>query len=146
MQVPVYSVLAVGCAAALPFAALAGVSGTGDYPRLERVLCSQFLRTCGKYSYGIYVLHPFVIERVDSFAKSATAQGVIGTSYEAYALTRTLLGVSGVFALAFLSWHLYEKHFLRLKAFFPSGRASAVSAAAPTTATSPVVPAAVPSP
>ncbi len=125
MILPIHTLLAISCAAVLPFAALAGVGAAGTYPKLSWMLCSRFLQTFGKYSYGIYVLHPFVVERIDAFVKSDAVRHVLGTSYEAYAIPRTLLGVSGAFVVAFLSWHLYEKHFLRLKAFFPSGRVSA---------------------
>jgi peptidoglycan/LPS O-acetylase OafA/YrhL len=37
------------------------------------------------------------------------------------------MAISFSYLLAFLSWHLYEKHFLRLKTAFPSGRILSVS-------------------
>lgn len=107
------ALLACACAAALPSAALAGGS-TGHW------LCHPILSVLGKYSYGIYVLHPFVVDPVDRFVTSAGVRQIIGGSYEAYALSRTSLALLAAFGLATVSWRLYEKHFLALKAFFPT--------------------------
>ena len=106
------ALLAVTCAACLPAAAVT----TGGW------LCHPVLQTLGKYSYGIYVLHPFVVEPVDRFVTSPAVRRVLGSSYEAYAVPRIVLCLAAAFALAFASWHLYEKHFLKLKRFFPTGR------------------------
>jgi peptidoglycan/LPS O-acetylase OafA/YrhL len=69
-----------------------------------RVLGSRPLRIAGLYSYGIYVLHPFVL----AYAHSRWPEA-IGTF-------RVAAGVVLVScALAWFSYHVYEKHFLRLK-------------------------------
>ncbi len=69
-----------------------------------RVLGSRPLRVAGLYSYGIYVLHPFVL----SYANSRWPQ--------AEGSSRLAAGVVVVScALAWFSYHVYEKHFLRLK-------------------------------
>lgn len=107
------ALLSCACAAALPYAALAGREA-GHW------LCHPLLRTLGKYSYGIYILHPFVVEPVDRFVTSAGVQRIIGGSYEAYAVSRTSLALLAALGLAAVSWRLYEKHFLALKAFFPT--------------------------
>jgi peptidoglycan/LPS O-acetylase OafA/YrhL len=79
-----------------------------------RVLGSQPLRVAGLYSYGIYVLHPFVL----SYAHSRWPQAV--------GSFRLAAGVAAVsFALAWFSYHAYEQHFLRLKDWLaPSAPAS----------------------
>ncbi len=69
-----------------------------------RVLGSRPLRVAGLYSYGIYVLHPFVL----AYAHSRWPQAV-----GSFRLAAGVVVVS--FALAWLSYHGYEKHFLRLK-------------------------------
>jgi peptidoglycan/LPS O-acetylase OafA/YrhL len=70
----------------------------------------------GKYSYGIYVFHGLfspllglvVLTHLDGW--DALGQSV---AYEA--LTAGL-----ALPLAWLSWHVYERHWLRLKRFFPA--------------------------
>jgi peptidoglycan/LPS O-acetylase OafA/YrhL len=69
-----------------------------------RVLASRPLRLAGLYSYGIYVLHPFVL----AYAHDRWPQA-IGSFW-------TAAGVVVVScALAWFSYHVYERHFLRLK-------------------------------
>jgi peptidoglycan/LPS O-acetylase OafA/YrhL len=91
------------------------------------------LRSIGRYSYAIYVFHLLVmrylhllassiilprlrqvhgVERIPSLAASIFALGAcLGTSY----------------LLAVVSWHLFEKHFLRMKKYFPYQVGSPVS-------------------
>jgi peptidoglycan/LPS O-acetylase OafA/YrhL len=89
---------------------------------VPRVFNLPPLRWLGKYSYGIYVFHfPLVylcplLVRVDAFPEAL--RPFVGRHY-------WHLNGATVFAasllLAFLSWHLFEKHFLKLKAYFPRG-------------------------
>lgn len=74
------------------------------------------LRFFGKYSYGIYVLHVIFLPFFDHYFRS-----------HIFAITHSkLLAVvgSGLLSLiigivaAYLSYHLYEKKFLRMKRFF----------------------------
>jgi peptidoglycan/LPS O-acetylase OafA/YrhL len=69
-----------------------------------RVLGSRPLRIAGLYSYGIYVLHPFVL----AYAHSRWPQAVGSIRLAAGVVVAS-------FAFAWLSYHVYEKHFLRLK-------------------------------
>lgn len=70
------------------------------------------LRTLGKYSYGIYIFHeacrPF-FDRVLTVGPHSSLLAVA-----AY----ILIASAASFAVAFASWHLFEKHFLKLKRFF----------------------------
>ena len=70
-----------------------------------RILCFPFLRSCGKYSYAAYVFHwpiicalKSVVDQPDDFNL-----GLL--------LTAGILS----FLSAWLSWHIYEKHWLRLR-------------------------------
>ena len=108
-------VLTVGIAAlAVLFAGLIvlGVDAL-EGSRLRRVLEHDGLRSVGKYSYGIYVFHLLILLVGRqllwplSHAPAFIAKPV---------LVAWVLGVS--FVAAWLSYHLYEKHFLRLKRFF----------------------------
>jgi len=96
----------------LMFATLAPANGGESV--LARVLSSTALRTCGKYSYAMYVLHfplhALVRTDVASFVDQATPpmQIMITVGY-------TLAILAASTALAVVSWHVWEKHFLRLK-------------------------------
>jgi peptidoglycan/LPS O-acetylase OafA/YrhL len=87
--------------------------------RVRRAFDSRPLGFFGKYSYGMYVLHlPLVValERagfgISSFPRVANSDVPGAIAYTLIAITLTAL-------LAFASWHLYEKQFLKLKRFFP---------------------------
>jgi peptidoglycan/LPS O-acetylase OafA/YrhL len=61
----------------------------------RRVLRAGTLRAFGRYSYAAYILHVPLIALLVHWLAPLT------------------------FAVAWLSWHLYEKHFLKLKGRFP---------------------------
>ena len=91
----------------------AGLLAASLYSFLGSWLSNAVLRTFGKYSYGIYVLHILILPYIES------AKGVLGSA-----------GFCVFFACvslvaAWSSWHLYEKHFLKLKRFFPTGTSNA---------------------
>jgi peptidoglycan/LPS O-acetylase OafA/YrhL len=77
------------------------------------------LRFLGKYSYAIYLFHyplltvglPYVVDYLPERAHSSPR------AVAAVILFAVDLAVAS--ALAFVSWHLYEKHFLKLKKHFP---------------------------
>ena len=111
-----YLVIALGCVALL-------LASLDTASIAHRVFCWRFLRTLGKYSYGIYVLHIFV-----GSLFSVAVHHMLGTSLRIFLtpyLTRPLailvefcLTVSAVYVAAFLSYNWYEVHFLRLKRYF----------------------------
>lgn len=84
----------------------------------------SFLRSLGKYSYGIYVLHIFVAHL---FGEVTTR--VLGASLRIcltpYLHSRALallvefcVNAAAVFLAAYISYNLCEVHFLRLKRYF----------------------------
>jgi peptidoglycan/LPS O-acetylase OafA/YrhL len=86
----------------------------------ETFFRARVLRFFGRYSYGLYVYH-YSVDR------SLTTR--LRTTLEAHGFTHTLsiLGAAAVvlaisICLALASYHLYEKHFLRLKRLFAYDR------------------------
>jgi peptidoglycan/LPS O-acetylase OafA/YrhL len=75
------------------------------------------VRSFGKYSYGMYVLHfpVCVYQNRLLLALSASARPEFRILF--WAVSK-LVGVAVSYALALGSWHLIEKHFLRLKGRF----------------------------
>ena len=77
------------------------------------------LKFISKYSYGMYILHMpviFVLKRGLSFVpKSITAssagQLIVAIGFGMACLFATIVA-------AFISWHLFEKHFVGLKKRF----------------------------
>jgi peptidoglycan/LPS O-acetylase OafA/YrhL len=70
----------------------------------RQIMSTRLLRWLGLYSYGLYVLHPFVIR---IFRERSPL--VFGTWGFAIAATAASL------AIAWLSYQLYERHWLALK-------------------------------
>ncbi len=83
---------------------------------LYKVLTAVPLRSFGRYSYAIYVFHPLIGLALAAYFNPSRFQG--GTS----AMICLLFGFIAVAAAVswmagFVSWHLYEKHFLKLKKY-----------------------------
>ncbi len=91
-----------------------------------RLCTNRVLRSFGRYSYCIYLVHLLVIEALAhaSFAwLPSGAQQWLVASVPIAALmvvfTATCMAASWVAGCA--SWHVFEKHFLALKRHFPGG-------------------------
>jgi len=78
-----------------------------------KILPSGFLRFFGRYSYAIYIVHTAVLAALDYYRPFAQVASIGGQLLWAVAYVGFSTGI------AMLSWHLVEKHFLRLKKFFP---------------------------
>jgi peptidoglycan/LPS O-acetylase OafA/YrhL len=83
------------------------------------------LRQLGKYSYGIYVYHDllqneltpwFSQRRIDSLLRIHLHIG--NAAYGCSVILYVLLAGAASFAVAWVSWQVYEKQFLKLKRFF----------------------------
>ncbi len=88
--------------------------------------CMGWLRSLGKYSYGIYVLHILV-----GYVWGMALRALLGVSLRIWLTPRLhsrplailiefFLTVSVVYGAAWCSYNFYEVHFLRLKRYFPS--------------------------
>lgn len=84
------------------------------------ILSVGILRSIGKYSYTMYVVHTAVVRQFGVYLpfESLRPLGTIGVSQALYFLAY----VAEVYLVALVSWHLVEKHMLRLKRFVPYGR------------------------
>jgi peptidoglycan/LPS O-acetylase OafA/YrhL len=87
---------------------------------LGRCGSSSVLHWLGKYSYGLYVFANLLIPL---FAPLITAGGLAELLGSAYAgqLTYLVVMSAATCAAALLSWHLFEKHCLKLKKYFEHG-------------------------
>jgi peptidoglycan/LPS O-acetylase OafA/YrhL len=110
-------------AVALFFGSLLALTVTGaPDSRLSRFLSLRPLRTFGKYSYALYLFHVPVRRFIrDTYFPVAAFPTWLGSPLPGQLLFY-VVATAPAFALAWLSWHLYEKQFLRMKAFFPYGR------------------------
>ena len=115
MQTLGYPVVAVLSAALIVFAIDPGARHT----RLSRFFQTRPMRVLGKYSYALYVFHfPLagVLERAGLTVQ--TFPRVRGSELPG-AVAFTIIGMTLSLLIAIASWNLYEKHFLKLKRFFP---------------------------
>ena len=117
-QIAGYSLLAISFALLIAVGVLEQAAGGG---RISAALSARPLRLFGKYSYAIYIihlpLHIFVSKVLLADVVAFRGEGRHLAIQLAYAIVMT--GV--LLALAMLSYHLFEKHFLKLKRFFPLG-------------------------
>jgi peptidoglycan/LPS O-acetylase OafA/YrhL len=82
----------------------------------QQIFQNPALRFFGKYSYGIYVfhfsLHGFLAAPLRAFFNAHLHSKALSVLFEA--ATVALISV----VVAWISYHCYEVHFLRLKRFF----------------------------
>jgi peptidoglycan/LPS O-acetylase OafA/YrhL len=101
-----------------------------------RFFRSRFMVFLGTYSYGLYVYHHFISYYLTANRIDLELAGWLGSHGAAVALQATL-GAGVSLMLAYASYELFEKRFLRLKRLFDTAnartpeRAAAVSAARP---------------
>ena len=99
--------ISVSAAAAIPLVVRTGL------PR--KVFSFGPLGWLGRISYGFYIFHILLEPLFDSLA----ARLVHATAGQDYQLARLLLAFPTTVALAWLSFHLFERPILSLKRFFP---------------------------
>jgi len=83
----------------------------------SRFLCSRSMVFLGTYSYGLYVYHHFISYYLTVNRTELELAQWLGSHGAAVALQATL-GASASLCLAYVSYELFEKRFLRLKRFF----------------------------
>jgi peptidoglycan/LPS O-acetylase OafA/YrhL len=75
------------------------------------------LRLLGKYSYGIYLFHEACRPFFDKVVTVEKLRPYLH-SYLLAVAAYIVIASAASFGIAFLSWQLFEKHFLKLKRFF----------------------------
>jgi peptidoglycan/LPS O-acetylase OafA/YrhL len=111
MQAIKYTLVAVA------YTALLGTTiGLGRWPWLERFFSTRFLCWCGKYSYAMYVFHPIIYIQVMDLMRPHLSLATTHPNLYLACEFPLLLGV--VFLVSWSSWHLFERHFLKLKSRF----------------------------
>jgi len=96
---------------------------------VTRLLSARPLRVLGKYSYGMYVLHAPMIPILYLALQGLLRLGHFEVRSELATLTLfAVFGIACVFLAAALSFHLFERPFLRLKIRFNYSGRSAPSA------------------
>jgi len=83
---------------------------------LARFLSSPFMQFFGKYSYAIYIFNRLLIVPVRLLVRPEMLAERIG--FHGSILVQIVVGVSINVAIALISWHAFEKHFLSLKRYF----------------------------
>ena len=114
-------------ALALFFASMLGKAVGAPTGQLSnRVLTSRVLVAFGKYSYALYLLHILVrdILQPQIMANRGGFPVIAGSQIPAQ-LAVVAFGIGVSYAVAFASWHLFEKRILALKRFFPYERKTA---------------------
>jgi peptidoglycan/LPS O-acetylase OafA/YrhL len=87
----------------------------------HRAFSSKGMRTFGKYSYAMYLFHlPLRALVRDTILPADRFPQFLGSRIPGQLLF-FLLSTAITFVAAWLSWQLYEKHFLRLKEYFEYG-------------------------
>jgi len=102
---------------ALLFASILTLSVTAE-PKgpAGRILGGRVLRFFGKYSYALYIFHVLIVPPIREWVSPEKLSHTIGAFGGLVVHIATCFAAS--ILLALLSWHLYEKHFLKLKRFF----------------------------
>jgi peptidoglycan/LPS O-acetylase OafA/YrhL len=85
---------------------------------VQKIFGHPLLRFFGTYSYGMYVFHaPLMIFMAPLYAIASRVPSIGGTSLLGQ-LAFFLMATAITSAVAFASWHLYERPFLALKRYF----------------------------
>jgi len=87
--------------------------------RLSRFFQTRPMRVLGKYSYALYVFHFPLAPTLERMGLTIQTFPTVAGSPLPGAIAFTIICGAISLTVAFLSWNLYEKHFLRLKRFFP---------------------------
>ncbi|MCK8501761.1 MULTISPECIES: acyltransferase family protein [Myxococcus] len=85
---------------------------------LHRVFSNRVLLTYGKYSYAIYLVHSPLDAILRRTVLKTPLQQVAGSDFPMQLVFYVVAAVLS-WGLALVSWNLFEKHFLKLKDYFP---------------------------
>lgn len=84
---------------------------------LDRFFSFWFFRTLGKYSYCLYVVHPLFQQWFEWRWSDDYLPRIAGSPLPGRLAFMLICG-AGSLAIAFVSWHVFEKQWLKLKEFF----------------------------
>lgn len=117
-----------GTALAVFFGTAIYLAASQDGPRLLKAsLRVGWLRSLGKYSYGLYVYHGILGWHFHHIGVFAACSAALGSRWLGL-LVSASFGVGLSLAIAVLSFHCFEAPFLGLKRFFSYGRDTSKSA------------------
>ena len=106
-----FSAVDLTCACIVYYA----LTKTASPDPITRLLRTAPLRSLGKYSYAIYVIHwPISLYLTDLFQARFQRVGALPAAFLCIAA-----GLIISYFLALISWNLFEKHFLQLQKRFP---------------------------
>ena len=101
------------------------VSNQGTNCLTGKFLRTAPLRSFGKFSYSIYLFHPAVHRYVPRSLAYCLSRAGLGGRTAAWATVAICIGLS--YAMGAGTWYAFERHFLRLKRFFPYNAPTAES-------------------
>ena len=87
-----------------------------------RLLLSRPLAFLGKYSYGLYVYHHFFSYYFITHHTDLTVAARLGCSTMTALALQAGAGIAASLVVSWLSYECFEKHFLRLKQYWPSSK------------------------
>jgi peptidoglycan/LPS O-acetylase OafA/YrhL len=93
---------------------IASVAGPHALGPLTALLSNRFLRFSGKYSYGLYLFHGMLRTAMDVVMPSGWLTRWTGSDLAGNTLFVGLF-IALSYGLALLSWHVWEKRWLKLK-------------------------------
>jgi peptidoglycan/LPS O-acetylase OafA/YrhL len=90
--------------------------------RPPRLLADSRLVFLGRYSYAVYVFHPLCLILLPWLGLTPESLPTVAGSHVPGVLVFGGVATMSSVAFAVISWHCYEKHFLKLKRWFPYQR------------------------
>ena len=94
-------------------------SARRKHRRIRSVFEAQPLPFFGKYSYTMYVVHLPLVIAMNRFGFGISSLPRAANSDVPAAMVFTIIAGATTVLIAYLSWNVYEKRFLKLKRFFP---------------------------
>lgn len=115
MQAVGYSMLAIIGAALIIFS----IDPRSENRPVVRLFRTPFMRFFGKYSYALYIFHLPLTWFLENAGLGVDRFPTVAGSHIPGVIAFTLVTGSISVLMALASWNLFEKHFLRLKRYFP---------------------------